>query len=146
MILLSGSESWQINSTKVEVQQEARKAGDWIKQELIQSGASTITNVPANGTWYTTITFKTAIGTSGGSISWSANTIQYSIVAAGTGRRLVRTSGGTTRVLAVSMQSLQFRRQAATPNVVEVNLQARKLTPKGTTLTNNSNFKVKMRN
>jgi|GEM_PF-1114362 len=146
MILLSGTDSWHVNSAKVEVQQEVRKAADWIKQELIQSGSSTITNVPADSSWYTAITFKTTTGVSGGSISWSSETIQFLLGSGATANQLIRRSGSTDKVCAQGIQTLQFRRQASTPSVVEVNVEAQKTTPKGTTLTATSNFKVKMRN
>ena len=142
MLLLSGTDSWHVNGVLLEVKQELRKGTDWMRQELIESGGSTITNVPANGTWYTTITFRTSTGVSGGTITWSADTIQYLL----SGTQLLRRSGGVDKILAQNMQTLQFRRQASTPNVVEVNMQAQKTTPKGTTLTANSNFKMRLRN
>ena len=145
MILLSGSESWQVNSAQVEANQEVRKAMEWMKQELIQGGSSTITNVPADGTWYPTITFKTASGVSGGVITWSSNTIQY--LRGGTNsQQLLRRSGGVDKVIAIDMQALQFRRQSSSANVVEINVQAQKDTPRGTHLTASANFQVKLRN
>ena len=141
LILLAGTDSWQVNSVKIEIQQEARKAADWIKQDLIQSGASTITNVPADGNWYTTITFKTTTGASGGNIAWSSQTTQFLL----SSNQLIRRTA-TDKVCAKDIQALQFRRQAASPSIVTVSVQTQKNTTKGLTLTMTSNFEVKMRN
>ncbi len=144
VILLSSTDSWHASSAQVEAQQEARKAADWMRQELIQSGSSTITNVPTDGAWYSTITFRTANGVSGGNINWSANTVQYLLGSGATANQLIRRSGGVDKVLAQSIQTLQFRRQ--TSNVVELNIEAAKTTPKGRILTADAAFQVRLRN
>ncbi len=145
MLFLSGSETWMTTSTQVEIQQEIRKSVDWMKQDLLQAGASTITNVPADGAWYTSITFRTANGISSGAISWSADTITFQ--RGGTGSlQLQRVSGGQTRVLANSINTLQFRRQASSSQVVEVNVVAQKNTIKGRTISSTATFKVDLMN
>src|SRR3989344_5470690 len=61
MIFVSGSDSWQVNRIKIEVQQEVRKAIEAIKADLVQGGSSTV-DVPADDSWYTAITFKVPSG------------------------------------------------------------------------------------
>lgn len=141
-IMASGSSSWQVNRTRIELQQELRKSQDWMIHDLRQSGSGVITTVPADGNWYTSITFRTCAGASGGAITWSADTIQFAL----SGTQLQRTSGGTTKVLGQSISSLQIRRQAATPNLVEVALQAQKNVPSAPAITFNLSFKVQLRN
>ena len=144
-VLLSGSDSWQVNSVMAELQQERRKAVEWMKEDLLQGGYSTITNVPADGVWYTTITFNTSAGVSGGNITWSTNTVRFLLGGSGS-TELQKVSGSTTKVIAEDIHTLQFRRQSTTPSVVEVSLTAQKNTLKGATLSATTTFKVKMRN
>jgi len=145
-ILTAGFESWRANSLKTQQQDELRKSMDWIMGDLVQSGASVV-SIPANGTWYTTISFKKATGVTNGSINWSAVNTQYAL--AGTNPVLLqRTTGASTRIIAQNIETLQFRRQAATPNVVEVRLTAKNsnLLNKWQGVQKTVTFAVKMRN
>ena len=145
LTLTVGIGSWQANNVRVELQQELRKSMDWMIADLRQSGSSTITNVPADGNWYSTITFKTSSGVSGGNIVWSANTIQY-IVGGNNSNQLQRINGAQTKIIAQSIQSLQIRRQASTSNIVEISMQAQKNTSTGHQITNSLNFEAELRN
>ena len=140
-VLLSGSDSWQVNSAEMQLQQELRKAMDWLKEDLAEGGISTITNVPADWNWYSTITFKAPSGVTSGAITWGSNTIQFVL----SSNQLRRIEGATTKVIAQNISSLQFRRQASTPHLVEVSLQAQKSSIKGT-ISKTLSFKVQMRN
>lgn len=146
IVLLSGSKSWEINSTKMQVQQELRKAVDWIKEDMFDAGQSTITNVPADGSWYSTITFKVPTGVSGNAPVWSSSTTQFVLGGGATANQLQEITGGVTRILANKIQSLQFRRQSTSPGIVEVSVQAQKTSTKGTLVTMSTSFKVKLRN
>jgi Tfp pilus assembly protein PilW len=139
-----GSSSWQTNSTQVEIQQELRKAMDWLIEDLRQSGGSTVTDVLADGTWKTTLTFKKSAGGGSGSNSWSA-TLQYSL-GGSDGNQLLRNDSSTSQVIAQNIQSFQARRQASTPDIVEITLQGQKNTANGRTITISSQCKVEMRN
>ena len=141
-IMVSGSSSWQVNRFRIQLQQELRKSQSWMINELRQSGASVITGVPADGNSYTSITFRTSTGVSGGAATWSADTIQFSL----SGNQLQRISGGTTKVLAQNISLLQFQRQAATPNLIQVTVQAQKTASNSPTITGNLSFKVQVRN
>ena len=140
-ILLTSTESWDMNSVRAELMQEQRKAIEWMKSDLMQGGYSTITNVPADGASYTTITFRTSNGIGSGAISWSSSTIQF--VLSGTNLQRVSSS---TKVIALDISSLNFTRQSSTPSVVEVSLTAQKTTLRGRSVSISSSFKVDMRN
>ncbi len=143
--LVYGSNCWKVNSVAVELQQELRKGMDWITEDLRQSGTSAVVGVPVDGYWYNTITFKTCTGINNGNISWAGQNTQYS--KGGTGSaQLLRTTGGTSKVIAQDFQTVQFRRQAASANIVDVALTVQKNMIGGRTLTRSSNFQVKMRN
>ena len=140
-VLLSGSNSWQVNSATIQINQSIRNSMDWMKSDLLQAGISTV-DVTANGIPSSTITFKVSTGVSGGAIVWSSNTIQYLL----SGTQLIRRSGGVDKVVAVDITSMQIRRLAITPSIAEISLQAQKsfFTNRNVTLT--KTFKVKMRN
>ena len=160
-VLLVGDASWQTNNVQMELQQELRKAMDWMKDDLRQTGSAAITNVPVNPapdavtypdpaddpaySWYSTITFRMVSGVSGGKITWDSGTVQF--VLGGTdSSQLQRVEGSTTKVIAQNIQSLQFRRLAAASNMVEVALQAQKDTFKGATINSSLEFKIQLRN
>jgi len=147
MILISGSASWQVNSTKIELQQGLRRAMDWMEKDLRQAGtaAASISTVPADGVWYSTITFKTANGVSGGNIVWSTDTIRYGLGGTGS-KQLQRIKGTETRIIANNMKTLQIRRLADSSDIVEVTMSAEKRATSGQTITMATDFKVKVRN
>ncbi len=130
-MLIAGSDSWEVNSTRTELQQELRKAMDWITQDLRQAGSRSITDVPANGNTYTRITFRKAASVSGGNIVWDASATRYSL--GGTnGNQLRRQVGAQTpSIIAQNIQSLQFSRQGNTAGIVDVSLTAQKTTLRG---------------
>ena len=145
MVLVIGSKSWQTNNADMEVKQELRKAIAWLKDDLIQGGFATVVGVPADGNPYTSITFNKAAGVSNGSVVWSATPIQY--IRGGTGStQLLRIAGGQTKVIAQDIQTLNFRRQNSSPNVVEVTVQCQKSSAQSPGVSVSSVFKVNMRN
>lgn len=134
VLLISGSDSWEANSARVELQQELRKAMDWVSQDLRQAGSASIVDVPANGSIYTSITFRKSAGVSGGNPAWDASTTRYFPGGTG-GTQLLRQVGSqTASIIAQNIQSAQFSRQASTSNIVDVSLQAQKTTLRGKTL------------
>ena len=143
--LAVGDDSWQTNKTKIELQQEARKAMEYMINDLRQAGDASITNVPANNTWYSTITFKIPSGVSSGSITWNNNSIV--LAKGGTGNsQLIRTYAGNPKILAQNLQSIQFRRQSTSPDILEVSIQEQGVTAKNRTLTYTLNFSLQLRN
>ncbi len=136
---------WDANKAKNELQQELRKAMDGMIYDLRQAGQASISDVPADGAWYSTINFKVPDGVSGGSLTWNNDAIQF-VLAGPSSERLHRIQGGDTKILALNVQSLGFRRQAAAPNLLEVSLQGQKDTDRGLTIDYNLAFEVQLRN
>lgn len=152
-LFISGSDSWEANSTRVKLQQELRKAADWITQDIRQAGSASIVDVPANGSTYTSITFRKSAGVSGGNLVWDADTTRYFL--GGTdGSQLQRQVGSqTAAVVAQNIQSLQFSRQGGSDsNIVLVSLQAQEKTLRGKNLSGKTpiqaslNLKIYLRN
>ena len=140
-----GNESWQVNSVRIGLAQENRKALDWLMNELRQSGASTISNVPADGSWYNTISFKMATGITSGKASWG-DEVTYAIGGVNNDQ-LIRTQSGQERVIAHDFNTIQFKRLPATPDIVEVAINVKRRTARANQeLDLGSNFKIKMRN
>ncbi len=134
VLLIAGSDSWEANSVRVELQQELRKAMDWITQDLRQAGSASIVDVPANGSVYASITFRKAAGVSGGNITWDSSTTRY-FLGGSDGNQIQRQVGSqTAAVIAQNIRSLEFSRQVSASNVVNVSLQAEKATLRGKTL------------
>ena len=151
-LLIAGSDSWETNEAKIELQQDLRRSVDWITQDLRQAGSVSITNVPADGAWYTLITFRKASSVSGGSIVWDTDTTKY-LLGGSDSTQLQRQIGSQTpKVIGQNFQSLQFRRQSTSADVVDVTMQAQKKTPRGKNLTGkaaveqSTSFKVYLRN
>lgn len=155
-VLAAGRVSWNAGASQMDVQQEARKALDMMVKELRQTASAKISNVPADGTTYNTITFQTPIITitrdlAGKivdiNINWS-NNIQYSLSGLN-GRQLLRAQGGIQRILANNILSMGFTRNAGTPTVLNITATAQKNTFSGfTTIQSNVtlNSKAKLRN
>jgi len=140
-----GDRSWSTNSVLVQLQQELRKAMGRIKNDLRGAGASSISNVPADGNWYSSITFQVANGVSLGSVSWDSDAIAYA-VAGSSSDQLQRTVGSSSMYIAQNITSCQFRRQSTSVNIVEVLMTAQKDDIKGNPLSSTLSFTVRLRN
>ena len=55
---IAGERSWQANKVQVELQQDLRKAMEWMIKDLRITKSSAILDVPADDIWYSSITFK----------------------------------------------------------------------------------------
>jgi len=146
-LLFRGWDSWQTSSAQVQLAQEESQSVGWLTNDIRQSGASQITNVPADNNGYAQITFSVVQNVlSGGNITWNAGAINYSL--GGTlGHELIRTQNGQSRVIANNITSLQFSRQTLTPNMVNIQLAAFAPTYRGNQqLTSTLTFKVFLRN
>ena len=145
VIALAADNMWQVVKTKTELQQELRKGMAWMISELRQAGSLSIVDVPANSSWYSAITFQIPSGVTAGALTWNPSTIQF--IKGGThSDQLLRISGGATGILGQDLLSIQFRRQTATPNILEVAMQARKNTDKGRQINYQLSFSVELRN
>ena len=144
-VLRAGDNSWQTNQVKVELQQDLRKAIEWMKDDLREAGTTSIEDVPADGSWHTSITFKTPSGISGGTLVWNTDTIQF--ITGGTGgTQLLRISGGVTKVIAQYIQLVQFRRQPSSSDILEIQIQGQKDTVQGNIINYQLDYKVQLRN
>lgn len=152
MMLISGSDSWEANNVRVELQQELRKAVDWVTEDLRQAGTASITDVPADGNTYTAITFRKASGVSSGTITWDASATKYLIGGTNSDQLQRQVGVQTPAVIAQNVQSVQFQRQSASADIVNVAITLQKKTPRGKYLTGktaiqaSASFKVCLRN
>lgn len=132
---------WSSNKVRVELQQDLRVAMTRMSSELRQTSSSTnplvIIDVPADGMPYSQITFMIPTDVTDSTVVWSA-AILYSL----SGTQLQRS--GT--VIANNIQTLQFSRTDAAPDIIQISLTAQKDTMQGRTITNNLNFSVQLRN
>lgn len=140
-----GENSWQVNQVRVELQQELRKSMEWMKYDLQETGANAITNVPADGSWYPTITFKKPTGVSGSAIAWNLTTTQF-VLGGANSNQLQRIDSSGTTPLAHDVQILQFRRQVATSDILEIAMIGQKTTVKGDPISYQLAFQVQLRN
>lgn len=163
-LLTSGKKAFDMGAAQIDVEQEARRALDYISKELRQSSDSKISGV-APGASGNTIIFEIPydIGSDGdviddatGGIEWSNDaggigTITYTYV--GLDKQIVRTLSvsGAQTVLANEISSLSFTRPLAA-DTVAINVIAEKYPFKGFTgpsdekVTVNLNTQVTLRN
>ena len=162
-VLLVGQSSWQTNSVRAELGQELRKAIEWMKDDLRQTGDAAISDGPedADDSDNTSITFRMAIGITDGSIQWDEddedppNEISTQFILGGAdSNQLLKNvvvddgddSTNTTTVLAQNIRTLVFRRMSTAPDIMEVELGAQKVTADRRTINLGINFEVQMRN
>ncbi len=143
LTLMQGTTSWQVTSARTELQQNLRIAASWMTRDLRQSGTAVISDVDADGSPNSTITFKIVNGVSSGNIVWSTTTLNYAL----NNNVLERTiQGSSPAPITQNIKALSISRQSATPNIVEVTLTGEKTTVKGHTLELALDFNVKVRN
>jgi hypothetical protein len=151
-ILTVGRQSWHTGSIQVELQQQARRAMDWMVREIRQSGLDYAPEHPGevigladDGLVHNTITFRMSQGWDNINdwIDWG-NQIQYSVGGLNN-QQLLRSEGPQTTVLANNVVGLEFRRQPGSP-IVELSLQAQKVSAPGRTLQRTLNSQVVLRN
>jgi len=149
-VLLVGNSSWHIGDAEVQVNQEARRGMSNMVRELRNTRPlSTIINVPADGAYYSTITFKIPSDSDGdgdvidasGNVEWS-DAITYSVA----NNQLWRNTTNSATVLANNVNSLSFRRQPTSSDIIEIALQTRKTTVEQRVISATLNCSVKLRN
>ena len=127
------------------VNQELRKGVDCLVSEVTEAGVSTIVGVPADDTWYGSLTFQTATDVVGGSTVWSADQIVYAL--GGTeNRQLLRMCGDAVRVVANNIESFAVRRLSTDPAMTEIAVRSKSTTRKGHDVEEELNVKVRVRN
>ncbi|PIW67362.1 MAG: hypothetical protein COW10_06070 [Candidatus Omnitrophica bacterium CG12_big_fil_rev_8_21_14_0_65_42_8] len=146
-VLATAKNSLSAGESQISVQQACRNGLDSMIRELRQTGVSTITGVPANGTNYSSITFQIPTAIAAAGITWSSN-IQYALGGLN-GAQLLRTQSGSQKVLANNISALSFNRSTANPNVVNISVTAQKNTFPGFTAMQSTitfNSQVRLRN
>lgn len=148
MLLTGGQASWYTGDVQIELTQEIRKALLTVDKELRQTASSVISDVPADGDYYISITFRipkdidddgdviSAIGT----MEWSDN-INYSLNA---NNQIIRTYPLGISVLANNISVLRFRRPE--PDIIEIYITAQKTTILGRNLQTSIMSSLKLRN
>jgi type II secretory pathway pseudopilin PulG len=151
MVLSGGQASWYTADVLMELNQEMRRSLLTMNKELRQTRSTEISNVPADDTFYTTITFKIPEDVDGdddvidslGRIEWSGD-VSYSLNA---DNQIIRTPMlGSIPVLANYVSSLQFRRLSGAPDIIEIYITAQKSTAWGRNLQADIVSSVRMRN
>lgn len=163
-LLISGRKAFETGNVQIEVEQEARRALDYMSKELRQSSANKI-QAPADGASSATIIFEIPWDVDGdgdviddlsGAIEWSDDAgvnrigaITYSLAGGQILRNLSFTSEQS--VLANRITVLTFNRPVGT-DIIEISLTAEKYALTGFTLpgspkiTISLNTQVKVRN
>ena len=141
-----GWDSWSTNSARVIMVENLRKVQAWMAIDLSQAGAVTISDVPADGTWYHAISFQRASTVTNGAIVWG-EVMSYAL-GGSHGDQLVRTSSGGANPVAVNIVSFDLRRQTATPNIIEAHVSTHQKTGRSADedLTKSLDFMILMRN
>lgn len=140
--------SFYIGNTKIEVQQEIRKAITVMNKELRQTTTSKIVGVPVDGNYYNTITFKIPQDRDGdgdvidsfGNIEWS-DEISYSLI---NGQIIRNATDGNPPILANNIIRLLFRRR--NPKILEITVEAKKKALIGPESSANLTTQVTLRN
>ena len=145
MILINGSDSWQATGTKVELRQNVRSTMSWLTDDLREASQFAVSNVPADGNWYTAISFRKAASVSNGNLTWS-NAISYTVTGSNPKQLNRVMTGNPSKLIAQNIETFQVRRLASDPNILEFNITALKRTPRGITVSVNQQFKVECRN
>jgi prepilin-type N-terminal cleavage/methylation domain-containing protein len=131
-ILSSGEGAWYTSDARLVATQENRRAMSAVIRELRQSAPDEIFNCPADGQWYMTqINYSVPTDVDGDgdvldaleNIEWQPVSVQTTAQA-----QLTRQSGGVNTVLCNNIMRIYFRRQAATPDSVDVVLWTLKWT------------------
>ncbi len=127
MLLKVNQQSWEVSHAYFGSSLELRRAAA-MSRELVAAVNSTV-SIPADGAWYNTISFRVpqdmngdgVVVFSNGSLEMS-NPITYSL-GGSTGNLVIRTQEGKNdRAVALGVSALQFRRQAANPEMVEIQI------------------------
>ncbi|MBI3615497.1 MAG: type II secretion system protein [Candidatus Omnitrophica bacterium] len=134
-ILSSSQRTWQVEQARMTTSTELRRAIDSLSRELISTQLADLTEIPVGAAWYSgNLIFRipqdgpdagtTVLNDATGLIEWSTP-ITYSLGGNG-GNQILRSQNGVDQVLANGVTALQFRRQAATPSVIEINVSVQR--------------------
>ncbi len=160
MVLLSSQRSWSVGSAQSVLTSELRRALDRMSRDLAQSRPVRIQRPAANGAWDTAAVFQIpkdrtgdgwVLDANGQVIEWS-NDITFALGGRNNSfsRAEVNLPGRQPRtllsVLANHVTDVRFRRQAATPDVVEIQMTATTINEVGEVMSRTMGTRVKVRN
>lgn len=160
-LVFSAQRSWGTGSGQAVLTAELRRVLDVMSRELVESRPSQIQRPAANGQWDAQMIFRipqdrtvppdgSVLDANGEIAEWS-NDITY---AQGRSNSCARTAVNDpgllprtfVTTLANHITTLQFRRQAATADVVEIQMTASTMTELGQTMSRTMGTRVKLRN
>ncbi|MBI3318310.1 MAG: type II secretion system protein [Candidatus Omnitrophica bacterium] len=154
LALVSSQRTWATGSGQAVLTAQLRRALDRMSRELTESKTSEIQRPAPNGLFDAAVTFRVPQDQNGdgnvldanGNIGEWSGWITYRAARVGSGTACVREVAGASEVLASNVSSVLFRRQAATPDVVEVQVSCYVVTEKGQQMLRSMNTRVKLRN
>ena len=156
-LTMSSQQAWMQGASEVVVTTELRKVFDRMSRELSNSPVDQIQSLPADGVWRASILFRipqdqngdgSVLNASGNITEWS-QWIRY--LRGGTnGNNLIRevstAPAYTVESVGYHITDLEFRRQAATPDLVEIQVTAAATLDGRRTVSRIINSWVKLRN
>ncbi len=151
--LRMGQRSWKTQDAQTAVSAQLRQGMLSMTREIAESRAGWL-SIPADGVWYPNLTFRVPQDLNGDGTVWdAAGVLEWSLpvtysVGGVDGNQVQRVQqGAAVRVVAYGVTALQFRRQPATPLMVEIALTVQKgLTTSGFANQANLNSRVRLRN
>lgn len=123
-------QSWEVSDAYLSSSLELRRAAEAIGRELVAAKNSTL-SIPADGTWYNTVSFQVPKDMDGnGVVVYADGTLElsdpivYSLGGGGhSGDQVIRSQANHgDRVIADGVSALQFRRNVANPELVEISM------------------------
>lgn len=160
MVLFSSQRSWTVGSGQAVLTAELRKALDWMSRDLAQSRPNQIWWPAADGRWMSTAIFRIPKDLDGdGSVLDANGQIAEWSESISLGRDLGtdfltrrepnlpgRVPAAFWKVLGHHVTDVRFRRQPATPDVVEIEMTASTITEVGQIMSRTLSMRVKVRN
>ncbi len=132
--LRMNQQSWESAQSHLAVSGELRRGMNEMSREIVAS-ESTQVDIPADGAWYPSINFPVPQDLDGdgtvlngaGVLEWS-DPITYTL----NGTQVIRRQNNTNdRVVANGVTDLEFRREVASPDIVEMQMTVREATGTG---------------
>lgn len=159
MSLFSAQRSWGVGAGQAVLTAELRRALDTMSRELVESRPAQIQRPAANGQWDTQMLFRipqdrngdgSVLDANGEIAEWS-NDITYAPGRSnGFSRTAVNDPGLQPRSLVTTLANhitaVQFRRNAATADIVEIQMTASTITELGEIMSRTMGTRVKLRN
>lgn len=145
-------QAWQMQQSHLSAFQELRRGMDAMSRVVVSSRMDQL-SIPADDNWYAGLTFRVPEDRDGdGSVLDAADAVEWSdpilySVRGFNGTQLMRTqTGASDRVLANDVIGLRFRRQSATPSVVEIEMTVFWRNTVGSTQSSTLRSRVQLRN